>query len=92
MSRRLLQVVVVVFVLFLTGSVFASEIKELTIAPHSRSREGLGGIDRVLCVDGLKVFQTATYGQGTAVSNLQLYEEKNGNVVPVRCDESSAKK
>lgn len=46
-------------------------------------------IDRVICVDGLKVFQTIAFGYGSGsgadVSNIQLYEEKGGKVVPVRC-------
>ena len=45
--------------------------------------------DRVLCVDGFKVFQTIVFGftkgGGAAVSNIQLMEEENGNLVPVRC-------
>ena len=49
---------------------------------------GMGG-EWLICVDGLKVFQTIAigYGNGTgaAVSNIQLYEEKNGKVVPVKC-------
>ena len=38
--------------------------------------------DRVLCVDGFKVFQTIVFGfvkdGGAAVSNIQLMEEKEG--------------
>ena len=45
--------------------------------------------DRVLCVDGFKVFQTIVFGftkgGGAAVSNIQLMEEENGNLIPVRC-------
>lgn len=45
--------------------------------------------DRVLCIDGMKVFQTIAFGAGNgygaAVSNIQLYEEKNGKVVPATC-------
>ena len=45
--------------------------------------------DRVLCVDGFKVFQTIVFGfvkdGGAAVSNIQLMEEKNGMLAPVRC-------
>jgi hypothetical protein len=45
--------------------------------------------DRVLCVDGFKVFQTIVFGfrkeGGAAVSNIQLMEEKNGTLVPVHC-------
>ena len=45
--------------------------------------------DRVLCVDGFKVFQTIVFAfakdGGSAVSNIQLMEAKDGNLVPVRC-------
>ena len=45
--------------------------------------------DRVLCVDGFKVFQTIVFGftkgGGAAVSNIQLMEENNGKLEPVRC-------
>jgi hypothetical protein len=45
--------------------------------------------DRVLCVDGFKVFQTTVFGfvqdGGASVSNIQLMEEKDGKLVPVRC-------
>ena len=44
--------------------------------------------DRALCGDGFKVFQTIVLGfvkdGGAAVSNIQLTEEKNGMLVPVR--------
>ena len=47
--------------------------------------------DRVLCVDGFKVFQTIVFAfddkGGSAVSNIQLMEEKNGKLVPVRCQD-----
>jgi hypothetical protein len=40
-------------------------------------------------VDGFKVFQTIVFGfvkdGGAAVSNIQLMEAKEGNLVPVRC-------
>lgn len=45
--------------------------------------------DRILCIDGMKVFQTIAFGAGNgygaAVSNIQLYEEKKGKVVPATC-------
>ncbi|MDD2462828.1 MAG: hypothetical protein PHI97_02420 [Desulfobulbus sp.] len=53
------------------------------------------GRDRLLCVDGLKVFQTwVTPGGGAGVSNIQLYEVRNGKVVPATCTntKSPAKK
>ena len=47
--------------------------------------------DRVLCVDGFKVFQTIVFAfderGGSAVFNIQLMEERNGVLVPVRCQE-----
>ena len=47
--------------------------------------------DRVLCVDGFKVFQTIVFGfvkdGGAAVSNIQLMEEKDGMLLPVRCSD-----
>ena len=46
--------------------------------------------DRVICVDGFKIFQTDAYefGEkigGVSASNIQLYEERDGKVVPVLC-------
>ena len=45
--------------------------------------------DRAICVDGFKVFQTIVFAfderGGSAVSDTQLMEEKNGILVPVRC-------
>lgn len=92
MSKRLLQVIFVVFVLSFSGFVFASEIKELkAMGPPAERPENMAKtVDRVLCIDGLKVFQTIAFGfgngTGSAVSNIQLYEEKKGKVVPVRCE------
>lgn len=46
----------------------------------------------VLCVDGLKLFQTVgptaiahLNGITPSVSTIQLYEERDGKVVPARC-------
>ena len=66
-------------------------------AEHSRKR--IIGVSRfVLCVDGLKVFQTigpaaggiwgsSGYNLNQAVSTIQLYEERNGKVVPATCSD-----
>ena len=88
--KRLFLVFFGAGLVFFSTSVFASEISELAEAaeggPVLRVR------DRVLCVDGLKVFQTTAFsygekkGTGAAVSSIQLYEEKSGKVVPVRCE------
>ena len=90
MLKRFLQVVMVFFVVFSSAFVFASEIKELSREERGSGRKRPSAADRVLCVDGLKVFQTIAFGYGdgtgAAVSNVQLYEEKNGKVVPVRCE------
>lgn len=91
MFNKSLVVLFALFFVFGSSYVFASEIKE-TARTHESTpslRHGGEWIDRVLCIDGLKVFQTAAFGRGSdsgaAVSNIQLYEEKNGKVVPVRC-------
>lgn len=52
--------------------------------------------DRVICVDGFKIFQTVVYGfcnngGGAAVSNIQLYEDKGGKVTPATCGQTKAK-
>ena len=88
MKKFFLLGVVLLVVLVSVALVFA-EIRE--------TQRGQGGPDlknvhdRVLCVDGFKVFQTIVFGfvkdGGAAVSNIQLMEEKNGNLVPVRCTE-----
>jgi hypothetical protein len=91
--RRVLQGVLLAGLVVISTSVFASEIIELS-RNGEVDRDDRGRFDRVLCVDGLKVFQSLSYGygngSGAAVSNIQLYEEKDGKVVPVRC--SSEKK
>lgn len=75
------------FVCIGTSVCCAAEIRELAGAGADEHRYGS---DRIICVDGLKIFQTIAFGYGNgtgaAVSNIQLYEEKNGKVVPVRCD------
>jgi hypothetical protein len=86
--RRVLQGVLLVGLVVVSTSVFASEIIELS-RNGEVDRDDRGRFDRVLCVDGLKVFQSLSYGygngSGAAVSNMQLYEEKDGKVVPVHC-------
>ena len=80
--------IVLLLVLGTVALVFA-EIRE---TQRERGGPDLKNVhDRVLCVDGFKVFQTIVFGfvkdGGAAVSNIQLKEEKNGNLVPVRCTE-----
>jgi hypothetical protein len=76
----------VVFSLFFLSTTSAFP----AIDEHDRTlRTGLGVIDRVICVDGLKLFQTTSMGGGTgtlpAISTIQLYETKSGKVVPATC-------
>ena len=80
--------IVLLLVLGTVALVFA-EIRE---TQRERGGPDLKNVhDRVLCVDGFKVFQTIVFGfvkdGGAAVSNIQLMEEKNGNLLPVRCTE-----
>jgi hypothetical protein len=78
--------VVLLVILGSVALVFA-EIKE---TQRERGGPDLQNVhDRVICVDGFKVFQTIVFGfysgGGAAVSNIQLMEMKDGKLVPVRC-------
>ena len=78
---------VLLLVVFETISSATAGITEIE---KERGGSGLQNVhDRVLCVDGFKVFQTIVFGfvkgGGAAVSNIQLMEEKNGARIPVRC-------
>ena len=80
--------VVLLLVLGSVAFVFA-DIRE---TQRERGGSNLQNVhDRVLCVDGFKVFQTIVFGfvkdGGAAVSNIQLMEEKNGMLVPARCSD-----
>ena len=88
MKRFVLVLLVIVGVaLFNVSQGVCSEIKEVT---QDGDLLGTSWVNRVLCVDGLKVFQTIANGRGqgtgVAVSNTQLYEERNGKVVPAKCN------
>jgi len=87
MSRKLLQVIIIVFVLCSAVSLFAFDIRTLHQSKIDDS-SGTWHQDAALCVDGLKVFRTIAYQKngGAAVSNIQLHEEKDGQVVPARCE------
>ena len=80
--------VVLLLVLGSVAIVFA-DIKEIQRARGGSNLQNVH--DRVLCGDGFKVFQTIVFGfvkdVGAAVSNIQLMEEKNGMLVPVRCSD-----
>ena len=80
--------IVLLLVVGTVALVFA-EIRETQRERGGRDLQNVN--DRVLCVDGFKIFQTIVFGfvkdGGAAVSNIQLMEEKNGNLVPVRCTE-----
>ena len=86
MKKVYLVVIVLLVVLGSVALVFA-DIRE---TQRARGGSDLQNVhDRVLCVDGFKVFQTIVFGfvqdGGAAVSNIQLMEEKDGKLVPVRC-------
>jgi hypothetical protein len=79
------------FLLVVLGS-FALVSAEIRETQRNRGGSDLQNVhDRVLCVDGYKVFQTIVFGfvkdGGAAVSNIQLMEEKDGMLVPVRCSD-----
>ncbi len=89
--KKLFPGLVAMVVLCSAVSVLAAEITPLTsnweVGKDDEPMRRM--VDKVLCVDGLKVFQTVVFGygdgSGAAVSNMQLYEEKDGKVVPVNC-------
>ncbi len=86
MKKYLRVGVVLLLVLGSVALVFA-DIRE---TQRARGGSDLQNVhDRVLCVDGFKVFQTIVFAfakdGGSAVSNIQLMEAKDGNLVPVRC-------
>lgn len=76
-------------VMLLTATTASAKIREQDrnsdISRHVKGHS----TDRILCVDGMKIFQTVAFGAGNgygaAISNIQLYEEKNGKVVPATC-------
>lgn len=82
-------VLILVTVLLLSVTTVSAKIREQDrnsdISRHVKGHS----TDRILCIDGMKVFQTIAFGAGNgygaAVSNIQIYEEKNGKVVPATC-------
>ena len=86
MKKYLRVGVVLLLVLGSVALVFA-DIKETQRERGGRDLQNVH--DRIICVDGFKVFQTIVFGftpeGGAAVSNIQLMEEKDGKLVPVRC-------
>ena len=85
--KKIICVMVVLFVVL--GNVFLV-FADIKVEQTKKGGQGLQNVhNQVICVDGFKVFQTIVFGfkgeGGTAVSNIQLMEEKNGNLVPVRC-------
>lgn len=83
-------------VMLLTATTASAKIREQDrnsdISRHVKGHS----TDRVLCVDGMKIFQTVAFGAGNgygaAISNIQLYEEKNGKVVPATCTDKRKNK
>jgi hypothetical protein len=87
--KKVLYVGVTLLVVLGTVALGLAEIRELQ---RERGGADLQNVnDRVLCVDGFKVFQTIVFAfdskGGSAVSNIQLMEERNGILVPVRCQD-----
>jgi hypothetical protein len=85
--KKFFRVGVVLLVILGSVALVYAEIKE---TQRERGGPDLQNVhDRVICVDGFKVFQTIVFGfssgGGAAVSNIQLMEMKDGKLVPVRC-------
>ncbi len=87
--KKLLCVGVVLIIVLGSFALGLAKIRELD---RERGGADLQNVnDRVLCVDGFKVFQTIVFAfderGGSAVANIQLMEERNGALVPVRCSD-----
>jgi hypothetical protein len=87
--KKVICVGVVLIIVLGSVAVGLAKIRELD---RERGGADLQNVnDRVLCVDGFKVFQTIVFAfderGGSAVSNIQLMEERNGILVPVRCQD-----
>ncbi|MGD9250786.1 MAG: hypothetical protein PVG19_06155 [Desulfobacterales bacterium] len=87
--KKLLCAVAVLLVVLASAAFVTAEIRQIH---RERGGADLQNVnDRVLCVDGFTVFQTIVFAfddkGGSAVSNIQLMEEKNGKLVPVRCQD-----
>jgi len=85
--KKFFRLAVVLLVVLGTVAFVFAEIRQ---TQRERGGPDLKNVyDRVLCVDGFKVFQTIVFAfaedGGSAVSNIQLMEAKDGNLVPVRC-------
>ena len=85
--RKIFRVGIVLLVVLGSVALVFADIREIQRARGGSDLQNVH--DRVLCVDGFKVFQTIVFGfvkgGGAAVSNIQLMEEKDGKLVPVRC-------
>ena len=100
MTRILVGLLCVFLCVGMLGTdVFASgEIFEIRSKENAAGGAGGAGerIDRLLCIDGLKVFQTVVFGvgegSGASVSNMQLYVEEDGKIVPETCSGKMTKK
>lgn len=91
MLRSIAQAVLLLGLIGAASLSFAGEkIQELDTDRGDARTYSFGAQDRLLCVDGLKVFQTVSYGSGAGVSNIQLYEVRNGKVVPATCTKTKS--
>ena len=87
--KKLICMGVVLLMILVSITLVFADIKEI-----QRERGGMdlqNVNDRIICVDGFKVFQTIVFAfaddGGSALCNIQLMEEKNGKLVPVRCSD-----
>jgi hypothetical protein len=87
--KKFLSVGVVLLVILGSVPLVFADIREIQRKRGGRDLQNVN--DRVICVDGFKVFQTIAFGfaedGGAAVSNIQLMEDKDGKLVPVRCSD-----
>lgn len=86
MIKRVLKIALVITIVLSVGTVFASSSSKIKMIDARNIEIPVSG-NRLICVDGVKVFQTIIYvdGKGVAVSNTQLFIEKDGKSVPSYC-------
>jgi len=101
MVKRIISILIVTTFLLGVSIAFASRIEQLESHKHDGRVEqkyprAFQIEERLLCIEGLKVLQTTVFsfsdGTGAAVSTIQLYEERNGRVVPASCVSKHAPK
>lgn len=82
MKTKLLAISLLLF----TSQVFSVDIYEAKILKIEAYRDGGTVALRVICIDGYKYLNTSNDRQNRANSTIQMFEERDGKSLPVRCN------